>query len=76
MNMRRRPSRSPVRPPSSRKPPNAIVYAVMIHWRSFSATLSAVLIDVDDRDVENGHEHRDADECERLPTAGIRRVKC
>ena len=45
MNMRRRPSRSPARPPSSRKPPNAIVYAVMTHWRSFSATFSAVLID-------------------------------
>ena len=45
MNMRRRPRRSPVRPPSSRKPPNAIVYAVMTHWRSFSATVSAVLID-------------------------------
>ena len=45
MNMRRRPSRSPARPPSRRKPPNAIVYAVITHWRSFSATFSEVLID-------------------------------
>src|SRR5207244_5829697 len=30
--------------------------------------------DVDDRDVEHGHEHRDADEREGQPAAGIRRV--
>src|SRR5436190_1651639 len=45
MNMRLRPSRSPARPPSSRKPPKAIVYEVITHCRSFSATFSAVLIE-------------------------------
>ena len=33
MNTRRRPSRSAARPPSSRKPPNAIEYAVITHCR-------------------------------------------
>jgi len=30
---RLRPSRSPARPPSSRKPPNTSVYALTTHWR-------------------------------------------
>ena len=33
MNTRRRPSKSAARPPSSRKPPNAIEYAVITHCR-------------------------------------------
>src|SRR5438477_269973 len=33
MKTRRRPIRSAARPPSSRKPPNAIAYAVITHWR-------------------------------------------
>ena len=46
MNMRFRPSRSAARPPRSRKPPNVIAYAVMIHCRSWSfATWSERPID-------------------------------
>jgi hypothetical protein len=33
MNTRRRPSRSPERPPSSRKPPNVSAYALTTHSR-------------------------------------------
>jgi hypothetical protein len=33
-NRRLRPNRSPARPPSSKKPPNASVYAVITHCRS------------------------------------------
>jgi hypothetical protein len=33
MNIRRRPRRSPARPPRSRKPPKVIAYAVRTHWR-------------------------------------------
>src|SRR5262249_12488845 len=47
---RRRPSRSAARPPSRRKPPNAIAYAVMTHcrfscenFRSFAIDGSATL---------------------------------
>jgi hypothetical protein len=34
MNIRRRPNRSEARPPSSRNPPSASVYALTTHWRS------------------------------------------
>src|SRR5829696_3183088 len=42
---RRRPSRSAARPPSSRKPPNVIAYAVMTHWRLSREKSSASPID-------------------------------
>src|SRR5439155_26370451 len=45
MNIRRRPSRSAARPPSSRRPPNVIVYAMSTHCSVFSDTFSDVLID-------------------------------
>ena len=45
MNIRRRPSRSAARPPSSRRPPNVIVYAISTHCSVFSETCSDVLID-------------------------------
>ena len=32
MNIRRLPSTSPMRPPSSRKPPKVTAYAVTTHW--------------------------------------------
>ena len=32
-NARLRPKRSPIRPPSSSRLPNASAYAVMTHWR-------------------------------------------
>ena len=72
---RRRPSRSAARPPSSRKPPNVIAYAVTTHCR-FSREKSSDLADrgqrdVDDRDVEDRHEERGADHRERLPAARI-----
>ena len=44
VNIRRRPSRSAVRPPSSRKPPKVIAYAVTTHCRSVSAKCSLVPI--------------------------------
>jgi len=44
MNIRRRPSTSAIRPPSSRKPPKVIAYAVTIHCRSSWAKCSLVPI--------------------------------
>jgi hypothetical protein len=35
-NIRLRPRMSPARPPSRRKPPNVIAYAVITHWRPVS----------------------------------------
>ena len=32
-NIRFRPEKSAIRPPRSKRPPKAIVYAVMTHWR-------------------------------------------
>jgi hypothetical protein len=50
MNMRRRPSRSAERPPSSRRPPKVSAYALITHWspcaekpRSFSIDGSATI---------------------------------
>src|SRR5256885_2267188 len=40
-NMRRLPNRSPVRPPSSSRPPNAIAYALTTHSRSVAAKCSS-----------------------------------
>jgi hypothetical protein len=45
MNSRRRPSRSAARPPSRRKPPNVIVYAIRTHCNVLSDTWSEFLID-------------------------------
>src|SRR3954447_5647868 len=45
MNRRRRPSRSAMRPPSRRKPPNRIAYAVITHWRLSCVKLRSVLMD-------------------------------
>ena len=45
MNMRRRPSRSDSRPPSSRKPPNVSVYALTTHERSVLEKCSALPIE-------------------------------
>ena len=42
---RRRPNRSPARPPSSRKPPNTSVYALMTHWRFAALNPRSVWID-------------------------------
>ena len=44
-NRRLRPSRSPARPPSSRKPPNTSVYALMIHCRLASESPRSFWID-------------------------------
>jgi hypothetical protein len=42
---RRRPNRSAARPPSNRKPPNVIAYAVITHWRLSREKSSASPID-------------------------------
>ena len=44
-NRRLRPSRSPARPPRSRKPPKTSVYALTIHWRFASERLRSFWID-------------------------------
>ena len=71
-----RPSRSPARPPSRRKPAKTSVYALMIHCRLASLKPSASLDvrqrDVHDRRVEDDHELREADDHEDDP--GIRGV--
>ena len=45
MNIRRRPSRSAARPPSSSRPPNVIVYAISTHCSVVSDTCSEFLIE-------------------------------
>ena len=42
---RLRPSKSPARPPSRRKPPNTSVYALTIHWRLASLKPRSFWID-------------------------------
>ena len=73
--MRRRPSRSAIRPPSSRKPPNVIAYAVITHCTVDSRDVQILLDrrdrDIDDRDVEDRHEERRADDGEDEPGAAF-----
>jgi hypothetical protein len=45
MKSRRRPSRSPDRPPRRRKPPKVKAYALTTHWRSSGAKSSSVWIE-------------------------------
>src|SRR3954447_5572657 len=43
--IRRRPSRSAMRPPSSRKPPNMSAYALITHWRFACEKPRSILIE-------------------------------
>ncbi len=45
MNIRRRPKRSPARPPSKSRPPNASAYPLTTHSRSVASKFSARWID-------------------------------
>ena len=45
MNIRRRPRRSAVRPPRSRKPPKTSAYALITHWRFSCENPRSVWID-------------------------------
>ena len=64
-----------MRPPSSRKPPNVIAYAVITHCTVDSAMFEVLLDrrdrDVDDRDVEDRHEERRADDGEDEPLVPV-----
>ena len=77
IRIRRRPSRSAARPPSRRKPPNVIAYAVTTHCRLVSlkcrsrpivGSETLTIVSVDDR-----HEVRDRQQRERAPAIDIRR---
>ena len=70
-NMRRLPSRSARRPPSSSVPPKRMAYAVITHWSPVAEKPRSDLIDgqgdVHDCHVENDHELSGDDESECAP---------
>ena len=73
-NSRLRPSRSPARPPSSRKPPKISVYALTTHCRLDGEKCRPVL-DRGQRDVHHGrvehdHELRQAGDHQDQPAVG------
>ena len=81
MNTRRRPSRSAVRPPSSRKPPKVervrAEHPLEVALREVQVLLDRRQRDVDDRDVEDDHEERRAQEGERPPALRVgHRARC
>ena len=61
-SIRRRPKRSPIRPPRTRRPPKVIAYAVITHWTDGRAGVELALDrcqgDVHDAEVQDDHEQR------------------
>jgi len=78
MKTRRRPSRSPERPPSSRKPPNVSAYPLTIHsrledekWRLFWIDGSATLTIDTSRTTIRYATPSTASACQRLGSGAV-----
>ena len=74
-NSRRRPNRSPARPPSSRKPPNdervAVDHPLQVRGAEAEVGLDRRQRDVHDGRVEHDHELREAHDHEHEPAVAL-----